>query len=292
MMQTTMQTVREIPELRAQLKQWRMAGERIAFVPTMGNLHQGHLSLFEEAKKRADKVVVSIFVNPMQFDNPDDLNAYPKTIEQDSIKLQEMQTDLLFLPSRETIYPKNLNNQTIVEVPDLSDQFCGDSRPGHFRGVTTVVNKLFNLVEPDVAIFGQKDYQQLFIIRHMVTDLCMNVEIIGAPTKREASGLAMSSRNGYLDSSQLIQATVIYQALEEAKATLQQGNTDFAAVGKAATKRITDAGLGEDFFHIQNADTLADAQAGDKHLVILVAAYLGKARLIDNMFFAVWILYW
>ncbi|MFT4927031.1 MAG: pantoate--beta-alanine ligase [Phenylobacterium sp.] len=287
MMQTTMQTVREIPELRAQLKQWRMAGERIAFVPTMGNLHQGHLSLFEEAKKRADKVVVSIFVNPMQFDNPDDLNAYPKTIEQDSIKLQEMQTDLLFLPSRETIYPKNLNNQTIVEVPDLSDQFCGDSRPGHFRGVTTVVNKLFNLVEPDVAIFGQKDYQQLFIIRHMVTDLCMNVEIIGAPTKREASGLAMSSRNGYLDSSQLIQATVIYQALEEAKATLQQGNTDFAAVGKAATKRITDAGLGEDFFHIQNADTLADAQAGDKHLVILVAAYLGKARLIDNMFFAV-----
>lgn len=282
-----MQTISDISALRAELKQWRLQGKRIAFVPTMGNLHQGHLSLFEEAKKRADKVVVSIFVNPMQFDNANDLDAYPRTVEQDSKKLVEMQTDLLFLPSRQTIYPKELDNQTFVEVPDLSDQFCGDSRPGHFRGVTTVVNKLFNLVEPDVAIFGEKDFQQLFIIRHMVVDLCMNVEIIGAPTKRETSGLAMSSRNGYLDDTQLQQAAVIYQALTAAKAKLQQGDNDFAAISKAATEQIVAAGLTEDFFHIQNADTLADAKVGDKNLVILVAAYLGKARLIDNMAFSV-----
>ncbi len=282
-----MQTVTEISTLRAQLKAWRMEGKRIAFVPTMGNLHQGHLSLFEEAKKRGDKVVVSIFVNPMQFDNANDLESYPRTIEQDSEKLKEMQTDLLFLPSRQTIYPKELDNQTFVEVPDLSDLFCGHSRPGHFRGVTTVVNKLFNLVEPDVAIFGQKDFQQLFLIRHMVTDLCMNVEIIGAPTKRETSGLAMSSRNGYLDAAQIKQATVIYQALTAAKAKLLQGDKNFTAISQAATAQIVAAGLKEDFFHIQNADTLADAQPDDKNLVILVAAFLGKARLIDNLFFSV-----
>jgi pantoate--beta-alanine ligase len=280
-----MQTISEIAQLRAQLKQWRMEGLRVAFVPTMGNLHQGHLSLFEEAKKRADKVVVSIFINPMQFDNANDLDAYPRTIEQDSIKLTEMQTDLLFLPRRQTIYPKELDNQAFVEVPQLSDQFCGSSRPGHFRGVTTVVNKLFNLVAPDVAIFGQKDFQQLFIIRHMVTDLCMSVEIIGAPTKREPSGLAMSSRNSYLNETQLGQATAIYKVLMAAKAQLQLGNKDFAAIAAEATKSLVEAGLKEDFFHIQNADTLADARPEDKHLVLLVAAYLGKARLIDNVFF-------
>lgn len=282
---SNMQTISEIGALRAQLKQWRRAGDHIVFVPTMGNLHQGHLSLFAEAKKHGSKVVVSIFINPMQFDNPDDLESYPQTIEADSEKLRAMETDLLFLPNRQTIYPKELDNQTFVEVPALSDLFCGRSRPGHFRGVTTVVNKLFNLVEPDIAIFGEKDFQQLFIIRHMVTDLCMNVELLSAPTMREANGLAMSSRNGYLSKTQFGQAAVIYQTLTWAKQQIQQGNSDFAAICRIATGQITAAGLKEDYFSVQNADTLADAKPEDQHLVILAAAYLGKARLIDNVCF-------
>jgi len=283
-----MKTVSDISALRSQIYQWRMAGEKIAFVPTMGNLHQGHSSLVEEARKQGSKVVVSIFINPMQFDNQEDLAKYPRTIDDDKQVLEQMDTDLLFLPTPDIIYPKGLENTSFVEVPALSDLFCGQSRPGHFRGVTTVVNKLFNLVQPDIAIFGEKDFQQLLLIRHMVNDLFINVQIVGAPTKREPSGLAMSSRNNYLTEHQrLNQAPVIYQALTLTKDAIKAGNSDFASLEKQAINHINEAGLNTDFFSIQNAEDLTDAQSGDTTLVILVAAFLDKARLIDNLAFTV-----
>ena len=192
----------------------------------------------------------------MQFDNQEDLAIYPRTVEDDVKVLETMNTDLLFLPTPDIIYPKGLDNQSFVEVPTLSDMFCGHSRPGHFRGVTTVVNKLFNLVEPDSAIFGEKDFQQLMIIRRMVEDLFMNVDVIGAPTKREDSGLAMSSRNNYLTDGQRAQATVIYSTLCDIKQAIQAGNTDFAELTAKAIGQIDAAGLNTDFFSIQNADDL------------------------------------
>lgn len=281
-----MQTISAIADLKAQVKSWRMAGQTVAFVPTMGNLHDGHSSLVEEARKRADKVVVSIFINPMQFDNQEDLAIYPRTVEDDSNVLKALGTDLLFMPTPDMVYPKGLDNTTFVEVPMLSGLFCGNSRPGHFRGVTTVVNKLFNLVEPDMAIFGEKDFQQLLLIRHMVADLFMNIEIIGAPTKRESSGLAMSSRNNYLSKENREQkAPIIYQVLSDTRQAIVDGDKDFANLELAAAKRINAAGLNTDFFSIQNAANLSDAGADDTDLVILVAAFLGKARLIDNLFF-------
>ncbi|NQZ13180.1 MAG: pantoate--beta-alanine ligase [Algicola sp.] len=283
-----MKTVSTVSELKIQVRAWHQAGQSVAFVPTMGNLHDGHSSLVQEASKRADKVVVSIFINPMQFDNQEDLAIYPRTMEDDSNVLKAMNTDLLFLPTPDIMYPKGLDNTTFVEVPMLSGLFCGNSRPGHFRGVTTVVNKLLNLVEPDVAIFGEKDFQQLLLIRHMVADLFMNVEIVGAPTLREPSGLAMSSRNNYLSTEDREdKAPIIYQVLSETKAQIKAGDRDFANLELAAAKRIDEAGLNTDFFSIQNAANLSDAQSDDTDLVILVAAFLGKARLIDNLFFEV-----
>lgn len=283
-----MKVIDQITKLRAQIYKWRMAGEKIAFVPTMGNLHDGHSSLISEARKHGSKVVVSIFINPMQFDNQEDLAKYPRTVEDDKKVLIDMDTDLLFLPSPQTIYPKGLDNTTFVEVPALSELFCGASRPGHFRGVTTVVNKLFNLVQPDIAIFGEKDFQQLLLIRHMVNDLFINVEIVGAPTKRESTGLAMSSRNNYLSTEQRQQqAPVIYQALTQTRDAIIAGNRDFTALEAQACELINQAGLKTDFFNIQNAEDLTDASKDDQNLVILAAAYLGKARLIDNLAFRV-----
>ena len=283
-----MQTITQIDQLRQQIHAWRMAGETIAFVPTMGNLHRGHSSLVEQARKDGTKVVVSIFINPMQFDNQEDLAKYPRTVEDDKEVLQSMDTDLLFLPTPEMIYPKGLDDTTFVEVPALSELFCGHSRPGHFRGVTTVVNKLFNLVQPDIAIFGEKDFQQLLLIRHMVNDLFINVKIIGAPTKRERSGLAMSSRNNYLNSYQREQqAPIIYQVLTDTKAKILAGDRDFKELQRVAIERINGAGLNSDFFNIQNADDLTDATADSNNIVILVAAFLDKARLIDNLAFTI-----
>ena len=283
-----MQTITQIDQLRQQIHAWRMAGEKIAFVPTMGNLHRGHSSLVEQARSHGSKIVVSIFINPMQFDNQEDLARYPRTIDDDKAVLESMDTDLLFLPTPEMIYPKGLDNTTFVEVPALSELFCGHSRPGHFTGVTTVVNKLFNLVQPDVAIFGEKDFQQLLLIRHMVADLFINVEIIGAPTKREQSGLAMSSRNNYLNSYQREQqAPIIYQVLTDTKAQILSGNRDFDQLQHSAIERINGAGLSTDFFSIQNAQDLSDATRDSQDLVILVAAFLDKARLIDNLAFQI-----
>ena len=281
-----MQTITQIDKLRQQIHAWRMAGEKIAFVPTMGNLHSGHSSLVEQARVHGSKVVVSIFINPMQFDNQEDLAKYPRTIDDDKAVLESMDTDLLFLPTPDMIYPKGLENTSFVEVPALSELFCGNSRPGHFTGVTTVVNKLFNLVQPDVAIFGEKDFQQLLLIRHMVNDLFINVEIIGAPTKREQSGLAMSSRNNYLNSYQREQqAPIIYQVLNDTKTQILAGNRDYQALERNAIERINGAGLTSDFFNIQNGTDLSDADKDSTEIVILVAAFLDKARLIDNLAF-------
>ncbi|MCU4675498.1 pantoate--beta-alanine ligase [Catenovulum sp. 2E275] len=278
-----MQTIEQISVLRQQISDWKKQGYTIGFVPTMGNLHQGHLSLVEEAKKHADKIVVSIFVNPMQFGKNEDLDKYPRTLEADSQALIAAQVDLLFTPTPQIIYPKGLDNQTWVEVPHLSELYCGDSRPGHFRGVTTIVNKLFNLVQPDIACFGEKDFQQLALIKTMVEDLSIPIKIIGVPTVRETSGLAKSSRNGYLSEAEKQQAAVIYQNLTQLKNQLEQGDKNFAQLIVKTKQNIYQAGLTTDYVWILDSKTLQPADKNTNSIVILIAAFLGSTRLIDNI---------
>jgi len=280
-----MNTVESIKDLRAQVKAWRMDGLTIAFVPTMGNLHDGHLALVDAAHRHADKVIASIFVNPMQFGLSEDIDNYPRTLAQDKASLIKVNTDLLFTPTADIIYPKGVGDNSYVEVPNISDLYCGASRPGHFRGVATVVCKLFNLVQPDVACFGSKDYQQLQVIQTMVEDLSMPVEVIPVDIIREKSGLAMSSRNGYLTPEELAIAPALYQTLQWLDTELRnnQQPRDYAALIMQASEKIDKAGLKTDYIHLCNAKTLAPATPIDQDIVILAAAYLGKARLIDNM---------
>jgi len=280
-----MKTVENIKDLRAQVKSWRMQGLTIAFVPTMGNLHNGHLALVTAAHQHADKVIASIFVNPMQFGANEDIDSYPRTLAQDKASLEKVNTDLLFTPTPETIYPKGVGENTYVEVPNISALYCGASRPGHFRGVATVVCKLFNLVQPDFACFGSKDYQQLQVIKTMVDDLSMPVEIIPVEIIREESGLAMSSRNGYLTPEERALAPALYQALQwlEAELRKNQQPKDFTALIAQASEKVNAAGLKTDYINLCHATTLAPATPSDKNIVILAAAYLGKARLIDNL---------
>jgi len=278
-----MQSITEIKSLRSQIKAWRQAGLSVAFVPTMGNLHRGHFSLVEKAKTLADKVVVSIFVNPMQFGANEDLDNYPRTLPEDKQGLAELGTDIVFTPSVSTIYPNGLGEQSFVDVPGVSLGYCGGSRPGHFKGVATVVTKLFNLVQPDYACFGEKDFQQLQVIKTMARDLSMPVEIIGVPTMREVSGLAMSSRNGYLSAEQKTTATALFKALGQCAEQLKQGNKDFTSLKTHAKQSLEQAGLKPDYFEIAQRDTLKTATLDDNHFVILAAAFLGSVRLIDNM---------
>jgi pantoate--beta-alanine ligase len=283
-----MKTVSQISELREQVKQWRQQGLTIAFVPTMGNLHAGHISLVEEAHQHADKIVASIFVNPMQFGANEDIDSYPRTMSDDQQKLTAAGTDLLFTPTPDIIYPKGLAKQSFVEVPNVSDGYCGESRPGHFRGVATVVCKLFNLVQPDVACFGLKDYQQVQVIQTMVEDLSMAITIVPVVTKREASGLALSSRNGYLTVEEKAAAPVLHQNLQWLATKISDGykhqdSIDFIGLAKQASKAINDAGLTTDYLHVCHAQTLQPASEDDTELVILAAAHCGKARLIDNL---------
>lgn len=278
----TMKTVQDIQSLRAQIKAWHLEGLKVAFVPTMGNLHAGHISLVDEAHKHADKVVASIFVNPMQFGANEDIDKYPRTLTADQDKLVAAGTDLLFTPTPEIIYPKGLDKQSFVEVPNVSDGYCGESRPGHFRGVATVVCKLFNLVQPDVACFGLKDYQQVQVIQTMVEDLSMPIEIIPVNTIRESSGLALSSRNGYLSEEELKTAPALFQNIQWLAEAIKE-STDFIGLAKQAEKYINNAGMKTDYIHICHARTLQPASEDDKELVILAAAHCGKARLIDNL---------
>lgn len=277
-----MKVVNNITDLRQTINEWRLQGLKIAFVPTMGNLHAGHISLVTEAHKHADKVVASIFVNPMQFGANEDIDNYPRTMESDQAKLIDAETDLLFTPTPEIIYPKGLDKQTYVEVPNVSDGYCGESRPGHFRGVSTVVCKLFNLVQPDVACFGLKDYQQVQVIETMVEDLSMPIDIIPVETVREASGLALSSRNGYLTEEELKVAPALSQNIQWLAEQIKN-NTDFIGLARTAANYIDNAGLKTDYIHVCHARTLQPASEDDKEIVILAAAFCGKARLIDNL---------
>lgn len=273
----------QIDELRAQLKTWRMSGETIAFVPTMGNLHEGHASLFECAHQHGNKVVASIYVNPMQFGLNEDWSKYPRTLDDDCAILQDKNVDALFLPDDSIMYPVGTSLQTFVEVPRLSDVLCGASRPGHFRGVATVVSKLFHLVQPDVAVFGEKDFQQLMVIRQMVRDLFFPITIIGAPTKRARDGLALSSRNGYLSADERACAPAIYTTLNWLGQELRSSRSDFSVLEAAAAEQVNQAGLRTDYIAIRRAHDLQMPQAEDKELVVLAAAFLGRARLIDNI---------
>lgn len=277
-----MKIISDILPLRQQVKEWRQQGLTIAFVPTMGNLHAGHMALVTEAQKRADKVVVSIFVNPMQFGLSEDIDNYPKTLAEDKIKLTEANASLLFMPTSEVIYPQGFKQNTFVEVPNISDIHCGKSRPGHFRGVATIVCKLFNLVQPDIACFGSKDYQQLQVIQTMVDDLSLPIEIVPVEIIRAESGLALSSRNGYLTAEETATAAILYQSLEWL-AEQVKSNKNFLELAQQATNKINQAGLNTDYLNICHARTLQPATADDKDLVILGSAFCGKARLIDNI---------
>ena len=247
-----MKIVNEINELRQQISAWRQQGLKIAFVPTMGNLHAGHISLVTEAHRHADKVVASIFVNPMQFGAHEDIDNYPRTMENDQQQLITAGTDLLFTPTPSIIYPKGLDKQSYVEVPNVSDGYCGESRPGHFRGVSTVVCKLFNLVQPDVACFGLKDYQQVQVIQTMVEDLSMAIKIIPVTTVREESGLALSSRNGYLTEEELKIAPALAQNIQWLAKEIKTNN-DFIGLAKKAASYINNAGMKTDYIHICHA---------------------------------------
>lgn len=266
---------------------WKRQGLSVGFVPTMGNLHAGHLSLVAKARQHTDKVVVSIFVNPLQFGPAEDFDSYPRTLEQDAVALAEAGVDLLFAPSVNEMYPHGRDGQTQVNVPLLGDVLEGASRPGFFRGVATVVNKLFHCVPADVAVFGEKDYQQLLVIRRMVEDLNLPIEIIGGQIVREDNGLAMSSRNGYLSDEQRNQAAALYQALRAVREQIEMGQRDFLGLEQQACEYLQKNGFRPDYVSIRSATDLSPATENSLSLVILAAASLGNTRLIDNISFEI-----
>lgn len=278
-----MRTCHDSQNLRTQVNEWKRQGLTVALVPTMGNLHAGHISLVERARQEADKVVVSIFVNPTQFGAGEDFSSYPRTLDADSEKLAAAHTDLLFAPSVEVMYPRP--NLTWVDIEQLGEHLCGANRPGHFRGVCTVVSKLFNLVQPDVACFGEKDFQQLAIIRRMTEDLCFPIRIIGVPTYRADSGLALSSRNGYLSDSERSHAAHLQQLLQDLRQRILQGERDYTALETDAFRRLDADGFVPDYVSIMDAGDLTPAKPDDRHLLLALAARLGKTRLIDNLAF-------
>lgn len=273
----------KLAALRQRLRAARTAGQRIGLVPTMGNLHDGHLALVREARNHCDYVVATIFVNPLQFGPNEDFARYPRTFEADMLALESSSCDALYVPEAGEMYPDGMELHTVVSVPRVSTLHCGATRPGHFDGVCTVVNKLFNMIQPHSAIFGLKDYQQFRIISKMVHDLQMPIQLIGVPTVREPSGLALSSRNAYLDATQLQQAANLYSTLLLTATRLRQGATEFEALSQAARVALESAGLRPDYVHICNRHTLEQAREGDNELVVLAAAWAGSTRLIDNI---------
>ncbi len=274
--------IETLPMLRREIRRWRQDGKRIALVPTMGNLHDGHMTLVDEAREQADIVVVSIFVNPMQFERPDDLAHYPRTLQEDCEKLNRRKVDLVFAPAPADVYPKGLGEQTYVDVPGLSTLLEGASRPGHFRGVSTIVSKLFNLVQPDMALFGEKDYQQLALIRKMVVDMGYDISIVGVPTVRAKDGLALSSRNGYLTAEERKIAPALSKVMNSMAERLSNGERHVDEIVADAEAALAEKGLQADGLAICDADTLLPLNVGSQRAVILMAAWLGKARLIDN----------
>lgn len=275
-----MKLVTDVSGLRSYLNRARSEGKSIGFVPTMGNLHAGHLDLVRASSAACDVTVVSIFVNPMQFGPNEDFDAYPRTLDADSEKLKDEAVDVLFAPTVREMYPSGVDTQ--ISVPSLSNILCGASRPGHFTGVATVVAKLFNIVQPTQAFFGKKDFQQLAVIRQMVSDLVMPLTVVGVPTGRAEDGLALSSRNAYLTASERDVAPQLYRTLLKTREALEGGNLDLIALQNTALESLTQAGFRPDYFEIRCAENLT-APGVNKHWVILAAAYLGKARLIDNL---------
>ena len=285
-----MQTCQNIEQLRTQISQWRTGNETIAYVPTMGNLHEGHLSLVEIAQKKASRVVVSIYVNPLQFSPDEDFASYPRTLEDDLNKLAALGVDLIFIPDDSMIYPDGEQQSTFVEVPDLSHIIEGEFRPGFFKGIATVVLKLFNMVQPDIAVFGEKDFQQLLIIRQMVNDLNLPIEIIGGETKREADGLAKSSRNNYLSTAERESSCILSDSLKTCRSQIECG-TDVKQAENACIKTLESHGFIVDYVTLRETSRLEvvsnDEVVANKELIILAAAKLGKTRLIDNLVFTV-----
>jgi pantoate--beta-alanine ligase len=280
-----MNTVKTVRELRAAVARARSEGKRIALVPTMGNLHAGHAALVTKASQRADFVVASIFVNPLQFGPSEDLDKYPRTLAADQEKLLNAGCHLLFAPTVEEMYPDGMEGQTRLHVTGVSEGLCGGSRPGHFDGVATVVCKLFNMVQPDMALFGEKDFQQLAVIRKLVRDLNLPIQIFGEPTVRAEDGLALSSRNGYLTEEQRALAPVLQRTLKQLAERIRQGERDFPALLSEGRQQIEAAGLRIDYLEARESAGLRPATAQDHQLVILVAAFLGTTRLIDNLAF-------
>ena len=278
-----LERINTVEALRARIKPWRLAGETIGFVPTMGNLHGGHLELVREVKQRADRCVASIFVNPMQFGEKEDFGSYPRTLEEDAKYLADAKVDLLFAPSVDEIYPQGDRRQTQIVTPGLSDILCGASRPGHFVGVATVVCKLFNMVQPDLAVFGEKDFQQLLVIRRMVDELAIPVKVIGVATVREADGLAKSSRNSYLTPAERLSAPLLYQSLRRMKDKILAGADDYLTVEAEGRKFLENAGFKVDYLTVRRSVDLGLPRQGGENLVILAAAHLGRTRLIDNL---------
>lgn len=273
----------EILPLREQIKTWKREGKRIAFVPTMGNLHEGHLTLVRTAREHADIVIASIFVNPMQFNNTDDLTNYPRTIDEDVEKLTAEKVDMLFTPTPEIMYPEGLEKQTTVDVPFISTILEGASRPGHFKGVSTVVNKLFNIVQPDVACFGEKDFQQLALIRQMVIDMALDINIVGVATVREMDSLAMSSRNNLLTLNERQRAPVLARTMRWISSQMRGGRNDYVSLIEDASDQLRAADLLPDEIFIRDARTLQEPTEETTQAVILMAAFLGQVRLIDNL---------
>ena len=282
-----MDTITSVAELRAYNRAWRLRDEPIALVPTMGHLHAGHLKLVQHAKAIAPRVVVSIFVNPMQFAANEDYETYPLSMELDSRALMEADADVLFAPAVSAVYPRGVKGTTSVVVPGLNSILEGEHRPSHFNGVTTVVTKLFNMVQPDIAVFGEKDYQQLLIIRRMVKDLDLPVRIEAVETVRENDGLAMSSRNSYLNATERALAPQLQQVLLDVKTVVEAGEGDFQAVEHAAGQQLAEAGLAVDYVSIRRRCDLALPAAGERQLVALAAARIGATRLIDNIMISI-----
>ena len=278
-----MQIISSKDELHEQLREWRLHDDHIALVPTLGNLHTAHIKLVELAREHAERVIVSVYVNPTQFGEDEDFEAYPRTLERDTRRLKQVSADVLFIPDDETVYPFGHDCATVISVPGLTENFCGASRPGHFDGVTTVVARLFALVQPDVAVFGQKDYQQQLVIRFMTEDLSWPIRIITAETVRESDGLAMSSRNQYLTDEERAVASLLYEALSNIGSALQNGKRDYEDLENTAIGRLEKAGFGIDYLAVRRAHNLAPPDRDCDELVVIAAVHLGEARLIDNI---------
>ena len=279
-----MNIIKRVSQLRAAVINAKQAKKRVAFVPTMGNLHQGHLDLVKQAKQEGDFVIVSIYVNPLQFGENEDLDNYPRTEQQDALLLADLDVDILFLPDEKAMYPGgDIADQTIVDIPTLSTHYCGQQRPIHFRGVTTVVARLFNIVQPEVAVFGKKDYQQLFLIRKMVNDLAFPIEVIGVETAREETGLAMSSRNGYLNKTQLKKAAGLRKTLIWLAEEVKQSKANLQKLTKQAHEKLEKSGFEPHYINVVSRSTLLEPEQSDTELVILAAGQIGKSRLLDNI---------